>query len=138
MENSHPASSTASEHNFHSELNQPRVVDRIIHDSKACGLKEGLRRGKLRMVEEVEELSPELEAHPFGRTEGRSLEYGEIEIHDALLAKSGIHARLVSKDKVIGLRETGSVEPFIQPRFSPAGSLCFAAGDAIWTRACIE
>jgi hypothetical protein len=101
-------------------------------------LKEGLRRGKLRTVEEVEELSPELEADSFGRTEGRSLEYGEIEIHDTLLAKAGIYARLVSKDKVIGLRETGSVEPFIQPRFSPAGSLCFAAWDAIWTGAGIE
>ena len=55
------------------------------------------------MVEEVEELSPELEAHPFGRTEGRSLEYGEIEVDDTLLAKAGIHARLVSKDNAYGL-----------------------------------
>jgi hypothetical protein len=51
---------TASEHEFQSQLDQPRVVDRIIHDSKGSRLKEGLWRTKLRMVEEVEELSPEL------------------------------------------------------------------------------
>jgi hypothetical protein len=71
---------TASEHKFHSELDKPGNVDRIIHDSKASRLKEGLWRTKLRMVEEVEELSPELEAHSFGRAEGRSLEYGKIEV----------------------------------------------------------
>jgi hypothetical protein len=65
------------------------------------------------MVEEVEELSPELEAHSSGGAEGRSLEYGEIEIDDTLLAQTGIYAWLVSKDKVIGLRETGGVEPCI-------------------------
>jgi hypothetical protein len=69
-------------------------------------LKEGLWRTKLRMVEEVEELSPELEAHSFGRAEGRSLEYGKIEVDNALLTEAGIHARLVSKRKSIRLRET--------------------------------
>ena len=103
----------SSEHKFQGELNQPRVVDRTIHRSKACRLKEGLWRAKLRMVEEVEELSAELQAHSFGRAEGRSLEYGEIEIEDTLLAQTGIYAWLVSKDKVIGLRETGGVEPCI-------------------------
>ena len=73
------------------------------------------------MVEEVEELSPELEAHPLSRTEGRPLEYGEIEIHDALLAKAGIHARLASELEVIRLRETGRVEPFIQSGLGTAG-----------------
>ena len=96
---------------IHSELDQPRVVDRIIHDSKASRLKEGLWRTKLRMVEEVEELSPELEAYPFARAEGRSLEDGEIKIDNTLLAKAGIHARLVSEGKGIRLRETGGVEP---------------------------
>jgi len=78
-----------SQHKFHSELDKPRIVDRIIHDSKASRLKEGLWRAKLRTVEEVEELSPELEAHSFGRAEGRSFEYGEIEIDDTLLAQTG-------------------------------------------------
>ena len=54
------------------------------------------------MVEEVEELSPEFQAHPFGRTEGRSLENSEIEIHDTLQTKAGIYARLVSKEKASG------------------------------------
>ena len=94
-----------SEHKSHSELDKPRTVDRVIDDSKASRLKEGLWRAKLRMVEEVEELSPELEAHSFGRAEGRTLEYGKIEVDNALLTEAGIHARLVSKDKVIGLRE---------------------------------
>ena len=90
------------------------------------------------MVEEVEELGPELQAHPFGRTESGSLEYGEIEIDNTLLAQAGIHARFVAKDKGIGLRETGGVEPFIQPGFGTAGEFCFAAWDAIWARACAK
>ena len=98
--------STISEQEFQSELDKPRIVDRIIHDSKGSRLKEGLWRGKLRMVEEVEELSPELEAHPFARAKGRSLEYGEIKIDDTLLAKAGIYARLVSECERIRLRET--------------------------------
>jgi hypothetical protein len=67
------------------------------------------------MVEKIEELSPEFEANPLCRTESSSLEYCQIKIDDALLAKAGIHPRLVSKDKGIGLRETGGVEPCIQP-----------------------
>jgi hypothetical protein len=98
-------------------------------------LKEGLWRAKLRMVEEVEELSPELEAHPLSRTEGRSLEYGKIEIHDTLLTKAGINARLASESKVIGLRETGGIEPFIQLGFGTAGSFGVTAREAIRTRA---
>ena len=128
----------SSKHKFQGELNQPRVVDRTIHRSKACRLKEGLWRAKLRMVEEVEELSAELETHPFGRTEGCSLEYGEIEIDDALLTQAGIYTRLVAKDKGIGLGETGSVEPLIQPGLGTAGSLGLAAGNAIWAGACVE
>ena len=58
------------------------------------------------MVEEIEKLSPEFQAHPFGRTEGGSLENSEIEIHDTLQTKAGIYARLVSKSKSIRLRET--------------------------------
>ena len=112
-----------SEYKLQSELNQPRIVDRKIDASKACIGKDCIGRAKLRMVEEVEELSAELQAHPFVRTEGCSFEYGEIEIDDTLLAQAGIHARLVAKDKSIGLRETGSVEPFIQPGFGTAGDV---------------
>jgi len=127
-----------SKFKFHCKLDKPRIVDRTVHNSKGRRLKEIVWRAKLRMVEEVEELSPELEAHPLTPTEGRSLEYGEIKIDDTLLAKAGIHARLVSEPKGIRLRETGSVEPFIQPGFGTAGSFCFAAQDAIGTRACKE
>jgi len=87
-------------------LNQSGIVDRIVDASKVAIRKEGVRRAKLRMVEEIEKLSPEFQAHPFGRTDGRSLENSEIEIHDTLQTKAGIYARLVSKSKSIRLRET--------------------------------
>ena len=92
-----------SEYKLQSELNQPGIVDRIVDASKGAIRKEGVRRAKLRMVEEIEKLSPEFQAHPFGRTEGRSLENSQVEIHDTLQAKAGIHARLVSKDNAYGL-----------------------------------
>src|SRR5450432_2603799 len=92
-----------SEYELQCELNQPGIDDCTIHRSKTCRLKEGLWRAKLRMVEEVEKFRAELQTHPFGRTEGRSLEYGKIEIDDPLLAKAGIHTRLVSKLEVIRL-----------------------------------
>ena len=40
------------------------------------------------MVEKIEELSPEFEANPLRRTESSSLEYCQIKIDDALLAKA--------------------------------------------------
>jgi hypothetical protein len=63
-------SSTCSKHKLQCELNQPRIVDRIIDASKGPIRKEGVWRAKLRMVEEIEELGAELEAHPFARTGG--------------------------------------------------------------------
>lgn len=90
------------------------------------------------MVEEVEELSAKLEAHPFRLTENGSLEYGEVKVHDTFLTKGGIDARFVAKDKGIGLRETGSVEPFIQSGFGAAREFRLAARDAIGARACAK
>ena len=125
----------SSEYKFQSELNQPRIVDRKVYASKGCVRKTCIGRAKLRMVEEVEELGAELEAHPFVRSECGSLEYGEIEIDNAFLAQAGIHARFVAKDKSIRLRETGGVEPFMQPGFSTAREFRLASWDAIWARA---
>ena len=73
------------------------------------------------MIEKIEELGTEFEAHPLRRTEGRSLENSESEIDDTLLAKAGIHPRLVSELEVSWLRETRGVEPFIQSGLSTAG-----------------
>jgi hypothetical protein len=90
------------------------------------------------MVEEVKELSAELEAHPFRRPEAGSLEYGEIKVHNALLAQAGIDAQFGPEDKGIGLRETGSIEPFIQSGFGAAREFRFAARDAIRARTCAK
>src|ERR1700693_2141217 len=123
-----------SEYKFQSELNQPRIVNRKEDASKGCIRKACIGRGKLRMIEEVEEFSTEFQTHPSFRPEGGSLEYGEIEIDDTLLAQAGIHARLVAKDEGGGLGEARGVEPFMYLGFSTAGGFRLAAWGAILAR----
>jgi hypothetical protein len=99
---------TPSEGKLHSELDEPRIVNRIIVNrisdaSKACRQEKGVRRSKLRTVEEIEKFGAELETQPLSRTECRSLKHSKIEIEDTLLAKPGIDARLVSERKCIWL-----------------------------------
>ena len=74
------------------------------------------------MVEDVEELRPELKVHPFPRPEGRSLKHREVEVLNTILPKTWIHARLVSETERRRRRKAGSVEPLVQPRAPASGS----------------
>ena len=70
------------------KLNLPRIAERAAHDPEGGRHLSGIRGGKLRVVEDVEELRPELEVHPFPRPEGRSLEHREVEVLDTILPET--------------------------------------------------
>ena len=57
-------------------------------------------RSKLRPVEDVKELGPELKAEPFIGRETRSFEYRKIKIINSLGAQPRIHARLIPECEV--------------------------------------
>src|ERR1700728_13743 len=70
------------------KLNQPRVIDGVIDDPKArwrvyvlLSTIAQAPHKKLRMVEQIEELSAELHTHSFAEREGKVLDDGEIGIH---------------------------------------------------------
>src|SRR5216684_106745 len=104
------------EDEFESELNQPRICpgSRAGYDSEvliiSCAAN-GVGRGKLCSIEDIEKLRSKLEVEPVVGSKPRSLEEGEIEIVDSLCAQPGIHARLISESEIRRCRKTGGVEP---------------------------
>src|SRR5271165_6234142 len=61
------------------------------------------------MVEQVEELGPELNSHSFANV--RPLENGEVEVVDSGSAKRGVDPRFGARPKVWRGREAGRVKP---------------------------
>ena len=99
------------------ELNQTclGVTDRTGHMSEVGVVRcaaAGIRRSELRVVKEVEELSPEFDVAPFA--DGSLLENCPVEVGDALLSQSCIHARLAAEAPGRRLDETARVEPTAQ------------------------
>src|SRR5262245_756156 len=78
-----------------------------------------LQLQKLRMVESVERLQPELEAQPLCNR--KVLEQGKIEIIDARRSQD-VSAR-VARDAWCRLRERGFVKPRVNRACSPAAGL---------------
>src|SRR6266849_873670 len=96
------------------ELNEPRIAERAGHVPEVGRDLDRIRGRKLRVVEDVEELRPELEVHPFPRPEGRSLEHREVEVLNTILPETRIHPRLVSETIVRRSNKAGCVEPLCQ------------------------
>src|SRR6266852_4780741 len=101
------------EDEFQTELNQSRcgagirTVDHTLIRTADCGI----RRGKLRPVEDVEDLGSEIEAEPVIRTEAGALEDGEVEVPDPVSPQRWIGAGFVTEGEVGWRGEAGSVEP---------------------------
>ena len=72
----------------------------------------GIWRSELRVVKEVEKLSAEFDVAPFA--DGSLLENCPVEVGDALLSQSCIHARLAAEAPGRRLDETARVEPTAQ------------------------
>ena len=73
------------------ELNEPRITECGGHNPEVGRHLSGIRGGKLRVVEQVEELRAELHVHAFARPEVRSFEDCEVKVIHALLPKRCIH-----------------------------------------------
>src|ERR1700751_3911777 len=77
------------EFQFQSELHHARVIDRGVNNAETGGRGDVLHltepavsiQVKLRVVEQIEELSPELQSHSFPKRENEVLHGGEIGIH---------------------------------------------------------
>src|SRR5215472_4777175 len=70
----HYASVRASESQFQPELHQARIVHRVIDHGEGRGVEVragavAAGRAELRVVEQIEELSPEIQSHPFADRE---------------------------------------------------------------------
>ena len=77
----------ASERKFQAELNEPRIAKGARHHPEVGRHLSRIRCGKLRVVEQVEDLRAELQVHPFARPEGRSLKDGKVEVLNVILPK---------------------------------------------------
>src|SRR6266702_2284737 len=95
-----------SKHELQGELNQARIAHLGSDLSKAAGTQSGAGRTKGRMVKQVEEFRPELQAQAVIGTEVRPLESSEVEIDDSVLPQCGVHARLASVPPLWRIRET--------------------------------
>jgi len=107
---------SSSEVELQSELNETGKVDRVGHDPEVrivVGATGSIRRSKLGMVKEIEELRPEFDIKPLG--DGGLLEHCEVEVDDPLLSQCGIDTRLVAKTISGGVREAICVEPSGDP-----------------------
>ncbi len=110
------------------KLNEPWIAKRAAHAPEVAGRPSRIRGGKLRVVEDVEELRPELEVHAFPRPEGRPLEHREVEVLNTILPEMRIDPRLVSETKGRRSSKAGRVEPLVQPRAPASGSGRVASG----------
>lgn len=99
-----------SEFQLQSELDQAGKVNRVGHLAEGGTGEGSVRRPELRVVEEIEQLRPELDPHSF--VDGGPLEHGEVEVDYTLLPDRGINPRLVTEGPRAWGRETGCVEPF--------------------------
>src|ERR1022692_836350 len=69
------------ERELEGELHQARVVQGRVHRAKSGGVDIANRQSEMRVVEEVEELCPEIQAHAFpGQRE--SLDDGEVGVNE--------------------------------------------------------
>src|SRR6266446_2623999 len=112
MPRRHPLSLTTTlERELQPKLNEPRIAERAGHVPEVWRDLDRIRGRKLRVVEDVEELRPELEVHPFPRPEGRSFKDGEVEVLNTIRPESRVHPRLVSETIVRRSNKAGSVKP---------------------------
>src|SRR6267142_6073802 len=89
MPRRHPLSLTTTlERELQPKLNEPRIAERAGHVPEVGRHLSRIRGGKLRVIEDVEELRPELEVHPFPRPEVRSLEHREVEVLNTILPET--------------------------------------------------
>lgn len=95
-----PSKLAALENKLQRKLNQTWVgvaivgrnlAEAVIPRTRIGTVEAGARDAKLRVIEQVEEFSPELNAESLG--DGRPLEYGEIKVVDSGCAQRGIYAR---------------------------------------------
>src|SRR5215469_5521437 len=107
-----------SEPQFQGELNQARVVHRVVDDPEGAGSIDILLPGapgasqvELRMVEEIEKFGTELQVHAFPERNREVLHHREVGIHKARAVdrSSGSGAQLTPW----GLREGAGIEPVL-------------------------
>src|SRR5579862_3700931 len=68
-----------SELKFQRQLNQARIVNNLRHLAESGGIGKGSRKGKLRVIEDVENLGAENQIRPLANLE--SFEQRSIEVH---------------------------------------------------------
>ena len=95
------------------ELDESWKVDLVRDHAKIGAAESPVGRPKLRVIEEVKELRPKLEVDVLG--DRRSLEHGEVKVHNTLLSQRGINAWLVAEVVRSRSSEAAGVEPSIDP-----------------------
>src|SRR5882724_93755 len=96
----------ALESELQSELNEAGVVHRAVHRSKTRGVDIVDRQAELRVVKQVEELRPEVQAHILPR-QSELLDDGKVRIHEVRTVNG--HARGMP-EMVDGFREARFVD----------------------------
>src|SRR5207302_7225760 len=105
------------------ELDQAWKVVRAAHSPKACASTTvGIGRVKLRSVEAVEELCPELSAEPFIRTKLGVLEEGKVKVLHAVVPDVRLGTRIGAVAEVRTVRIHRRVKPFSEPLIQRTGS----------------
>src|SRR5580658_4682949 len=107
----HLRSTHALEQELQSELNEPWIVQLVVHESEARSAETGVWRSKLDTIKCVEELRPELQAKPVLRAKVRGLENRDVPVIDPRAAKRGIHTRFVAETPVCGSCEAAGIDP---------------------------
>src|SRR5580693_4926659 len=119
-----------------SELNQtwiavgichlPEAVTRGRSRSRGDAVETLTRNTELRMVEQVEELGPELDAKPFGNRS--PLKDGPVKVLDSVPAQNRVYARFAAETPVRRGGETIGVKPVVN---CPAARFLVASGNHI-------
>lgn len=129
---------SGSENKFERELNQAfRRGHTSLNRSRDCAesaipcprrraVKTRCRHREIRMIKQIEELRPELDAHAL--RDLCSFEDGEVEVIDPGAAEICVNARLVAWSEIGWGSEAGSIEPL--GKASPAG-LLIASGNYV-------